>query len=161
MKKISLLFILLVSVSFSLLAQQKITVNGYIKNAGNGEDLIGASVFVRDSGAGAITNMYGFYSLTVEPGSYTLEFRYLGYATEVRAVELSANTRLDVELRTEQQQLDEVVVTASGDRLKNTEMSTEKLDAKAIKTIPPFLGETDVIKSIQFLPGVTTVGEGA
>ncbi len=161
MKNISLLFILLFSVTLSLLAQQKITVNGYIKDAGNGEDLIGASVLVRDSGAGAITNMYGFYSLTVEPGSYTLEFRYLGYATEVRAVELSANTRLDVELRPEQQQLDEVVVTASGDRLKNTEMSTEKLDAKAIKTIPPFLGETDVIKSIQFLPGVTTVGEGA
>jgi hypothetical protein len=145
----------------SLSAQNRVTLNGYIRDGGNGEDLIGAAVRITETNMGAITNTYGFYSISVTPGTYTIEFSYVGYSSEVRNIELSENTRLDIELSAERQQLDEVVVTASGGNVRNIEMSTARLDINTIKSIPPFLGEVDVIKSIQFLPGVSTVGEGA
>ncbi|MGF1636024.1 MAG: carboxypeptidase-like regulatory domain-containing protein [Cyclobacteriaceae bacterium] len=161
MKRSFLILIVIFYFPLLLQAQQRITINGYIKDASNGEDLIGASVLVRETGTGTITNMYGFYSISLPAGSYTLEFRYVGYDNLQRELELSQNTRIDVELKPEQQQLDEIVVTAMGDNVTSTEMSTVKLDIKTIKSIPAFLGEVDVIKSIQLLPGVSTVGEGA
>jgi hypothetical protein len=144
-------------------AQDKFTINGYVKDAFNGESLIGATVILKEIGAGNITNVYGYYSITVPPGDYTVEYRYIGFNTEVRQISLSNNTRLDIDLREEQIQLQEVVVTAEAEdaNVTSTEMSVAKLDIKTINKIPSFLGEVDVIKSIQLLPGVSTVGEGA
>lgn len=153
---------------FSLLAggvfaQQKVTLNGYIKDASNGEALIGATVLVKEANTGTVTNEYGFFSITLAPGSYQVSFSYIGYQTQVKPVELSQNQRVEIELAAEAEELEEVVITGELEQanVKNMEMSTNKLDMKVIQKIPAFLGEVDVLRSIQLLPGVSTVGEGS
>lgn len=143
--------------------QEKSTISGYIKDATNGEALIGATIYIRALSAGANTNVYGFYSLTVPSGSYDIEVSYIGYANQTQSMVLDTNTRLDIELQPEGKQLEEVVVlsTKEEEGVKAMEMSTNRLDIKTILKIPAFLGEADVIKSLQQLPGVSTVGEGA
>ncbi len=135
------------------------------KDAANGEALVGASVFVTESNAGVVTNVYGFYSITLPAGNYNVEISYIGYDKQTRAVALTENVRLDAELITQSNQLQELVVTADEEErsanVKSLEMSTNKLDIKTIQKIPAFMGEVDVIKSLQLLPGVSTVGEGA
>jgi hypothetical protein len=141
-----------------------LTVSGYIKDAANGEGLIGVSVYVKETGTGAVTNSYGFFAVTVPPGTYNLIISYLGYARQTKIVDLTErNVRLDLELSQEGKQLQEVVVstTREDDNVKNIEMSVNKIDVKTLKRIPALLGEVDVVRSIQLLPGVSTVGEGA
>ncbi|QDK83331.1 TonB-dependent receptor [Spirosoma sp. KCTC 42546] len=141
-----------------------LTVSGYIKDAANGEGLIGVSVYVKETNTGAVTNSYGFYAVTLPPGSYHLVISYVGYEKETKAVDLAdRNVRLDLELKQEGKQLQEVIVSTKreDDNVKNIEMSVNKIDVKTLKRIPALLGEVDVIRSIQLLPGVSTVGEGA
>ncbi len=142
---------------------EKFTVNGYIKDASNGEALIGASVYVKEINNGALTNEYGFYSITLPPGNYTLGVTYLGYLSVSRPFLLDKNQQISVELAPESTQLDEITVEDTEDQptVRNTEMSTNKLDIKTITKIPTLLGEVDVIRSLLLLPGVSTVGEGA
>jgi hypothetical protein len=139
------------------------TINGYIRDKASGEVLIGSTVYVAEINSGAQANVYGFYSLTLPPGKYTLEYRYLGYVTEKKEIDLSQNEQINVELSSEDVQLEEIVIrgTALDKNVTSTEMSTVELDIKTIRKVPAFLGEVDVIKSIQLLPGVSTVGEGA
>lgn len=142
---------------------QSYTISGNIKDAENGEDLIGAAIKVTGSGKGSVTNFYGFYSLTLPAGTYDLNIRYLGYQEINRQIDLQSDIKLDIEMSPEQEELDEVVVTAekADANIKSTEMSVEKLDIRTIEKMPALLGEVDVIRSIQLLPGVSTVGEGA
>lgn len=150
-------------VSFFSHAQEKYTLSGYIKDATNGETLIGATVLVKELGGGNVTNVYGFYSITLAPGTYTVSYRYIGFATVDKTIALNQNVRMDIEMPLEEQELEAVVVSARAEdaNVSEIEMSTAELDIKAIEKIPAFLGEVDVIKSLQLLPGVTTVGEGA
>lgn len=150
-------------VLYGAAAQEKFTLSGYVKDQSNGETLIGATVVIPELSSGNITNVYGFYSITVPPGQYTVQYRYVGYQAVTREVDLSQNVRQDVELVATDQQLEEVVVTARAEdaNVSEVQMSTAELDIKTIEKIPAFLGEVDVIKSLQLLPGVTTVGEGA
>jgi len=144
-------------------SQDQVTLSGYLKDAENGETLIGATVYLQEIGNGASTNEYGFYSITIASGEYTAEFSYLGYETVVQKIKLDADQKIDLELETEKVELVEVVVTSEVEdaNVSDIEMSTVKMDIKAISKIPAFLGEVDVIKSIQTLPGVSSVGEGA
>ncbi|MBC8154555.1 MAG: carboxypeptidase-like regulatory domain-containing protein, partial [Bacteroidetes bacterium] len=145
-------------------AQVNNTVSGYIKDAADGEGLIGVSVYVRETGTGAVTNSYGFYAVPVPPGTYNLVVSYVGYQKQTKLVELTdKNVRLDLELTEEGRQLKEVVVSArrEDDNVKNIEMSVNRIDVKTLRRIPALLGEVDVVRSIQLLPGVSTVGEGA
>ena len=144
-------------------AQNRATISGYVKDSANGEALIGATVYIKSLGMGTTTNVYGFYSLTLDPGPYEITFSYIGYSTQVKTLNLTENLRLDLELIAEGTELEEVVVSAEKEQqgVKALEMSTNKLDIKTITRIPAFLGEADVIKSLQQLPGVSTVGEGA
>ncbi|MEQ1584796.1 MAG: TonB-dependent receptor [Cyclobacteriaceae bacterium] len=157
------LFILFCLIQVSALGQAKFTISGYVKDAANGEALIGATIYVKSLSTGATTNVYGFYSLTLQSGSYDLEMSYIGFATQAKSLMLSENIRIDIELQSEERQLEEVVVISTKDLegVKAMEMSTNRLDMKTILKIPAFLGEADVIKSLQQLPGVSTVGEGA
>ena len=160
-KPILLVFLTLLSiVGWS---QQKFTVSGYIKDAANGEALIGATLYVKALSTGATANVYGFYSLTLPADDYDIEISYVGFATQALSLGLTENTRQDIELQAEGKQLEEVVITSTKDQegVKSMEMSTNRLDIKTILKIPSFLGEADVIKSLQQLPGVSTVGEGA
>ena len=108
----AILFLLLsVSSLSSIYAQQKVTLSGYIKDDDNGEALIGATVYIKETQSGSASNVYGFYSVTVPPGKYTVEYTYVGYQTQQKEIELSENQRLDIELISESQQLEEVVIT--------------------------------------------------
>jgi len=159
-------FLLLAGVLFAAAgakAQDRFTVSGTIKDAANGEGLIGAIVQVQGQSVGTSTNEYGFYSLTLPGGSYTLVYSYLGYVNQVRPVTLSSAQKIDIQLATEDVQIEEVVVTATkpDQNVRSMEMGTSKLEMKTIRAVPALLGEVDVIRSIQLLPGVSTVGEGA
>jgi CarboxypepD_reg-like domain/TonB-dependent Receptor Plug Domain len=146
-----------------LINAQNLTLNGYIKDASNGETLIGATVFVKSLNSGAVTNEYGFYSITLPTGDYEVRFSYVGFINQTKTISLTANTRVDIELVAEAEQLGEVVVKAELEQAnaQNMEMSTNKLDIRTILKVPSFLGESDVLRTLQLMPGVSTVGEGA
>ena len=149
--------------AFTLTTQaQNVTLSGYIRDAASGEELISASI-VNESRQGTVTNIYGFYSLTLPAGEYTFTISYIGYETMTKKINLNASQTVNFELKEATNELQEVQVTAKklDENLNRAEMSTTQLTAKQIKTIPQFLGEFDVIRSITLLPGVTTVGEGA
>jgi hypothetical protein len=144
-------------------AQEKFTVNGYIKDTSNGEALIGATVYIREIKGGSTTNEYGFYSITLPAGDYSFTFSYVGFVTNPQSVSLTKNTQLNIELVPESAQLEEVVVKGELEQanVENLEMSTNKLEMKTILRVPTLFGETDVLRSLLLLPGVSTVGEGA
>src|SRR6185369_3772156 len=157
------LLIVLVFLALSASGQQKFTVNGYVKDVANGEAMIGATVYIQELNSGTTTNEYGFYSITIPQGKYTLKFSYLSYLATTKEILLNENIRFDIELQAEAKQLQEVEIIDDKDRpaAQNPEMSVSKMDITTIKRIPAFLGEVDIIKSLLLLPGVSTVGEGA
>lgn len=155
-----LIFISISSQTFS----QKLTVSGYIKDAQNGEGLIGATVYVKELQNGTATNPYGFYSITLQPGSYHFVFSYAGYQSVDKEFTLDKeNLNVNLELQPEITELEEVIILSenASDNIRNIEMSTNKVDIATVKKIPALLGEVDLVRSIQLLPGVSTVGEGA
>ncbi|WP_422861478.1 TonB-dependent receptor [Flagellimonas sp. W118] len=150
--------------SITLSAQNSYTVSGNVKDQINGETLFGTSIFLKGTTIGAITNEYGFYSITAPEGSYTLVFSHLGYKEISMQLVLDKNQKIDVEIAESSTQLDEVEVTAEEPEraiLRKPEMSVSKLNIKTVKQMPVVLGEVDVIKSLQILPGVTNNGEGS
>ena len=161
--KIIQILTLLVLFSFKSLSQDRFTLNGYITDSESGESLIGATVFINEINSGTVTNPYGFYSITLDEGNYNIDFRYIGYNTISREISLSSNTKIDIELASSDIQLESVVVSdvAEDYNISSIEMSTSKLDMSKVTEIPTFLGENDIIKAIQLLPGVSSVGEGA
>lgn len=143
-------------------AEEKFTVSGYVTDSETGESLIGANVYLKsEPQKGTLTNSYGFYSLSIEPGEYTLVFSYLGYTDREESLVLDQDVRLNIQLQ-EGVQIQEVVVSASEQsrNVESTEMGQVELSLEEIKNIPALLGEVDVIKAIQLLPGVSSVGEG-
>ena len=156
----TLIFLLII---WPVFAQEKFTINGTIKDSSNGEILIGATVYILEIKNGGITNEYGFYSITLPPATYTMRVSYIGYAETFRTIVLDKNIQQSVELISDSEQLEEVVVKAELDQanVQNTEMSTNKLEMKTILKIPSLMGEADVVRSLLLLPGVSTVGEGA
>ncbi len=161
MKK--LLFGLLLSISISAFAQDKTTLSGYVRDAETGEALIGATIFIPSSGKGAYTNEYGYYSLTLQAGSYEVGYQYLGYQPRTEAIELTQSLRKDMELALAENSLDEVVISgrASDDNVQSAEMGVTRMSISEIKKVPVLFGETDVLKTMQLLPGVKPAGEGS
>ncbi|MDP3555825.1 MAG: TonB-dependent receptor [Bacteroidota bacterium] len=157
------LLLLLSFLVFKIYSQDKATISGYIKDSKNGESLIGATVYKQGSNMAASANEYGFFSLTLPKGQHVIVVSLIGYATYSFQVNLEKNISKTYELSEEGKQLDEVVITgeAADKNITSTEMGTTKLDIKQINKIPAMFGEVDIVRSIQLLPGVTTVGEGA
>jgi len=148
----------------SLPAQtDKRILSGYIKDADNGETLIGANVYVPSLNAGTVSNEYGFYSMTIPMGEYEVVYSYIGFQQEAIALDLSQNRTQNVELLLESATLDEVVVSskAKNANVSDLEMSVNTLDISTIEKLPTLLGEVEILRSIQLLPGVSSVGEGA
>ncbi|TDE12465.1 TonB-dependent receptor [Dyadobacter psychrotolerans] len=161
LKKFITLMLLLCSVS--AYAQDKHTVSGFVKDVSNGEGLIGVSVYVREAETGVVTNPYGFYSITLPSGSYTLVYTYIGYQKTTKTVILDADKTVSIEMGDESNELAEVTISTkkADENVKSIEMSVNKVEMKTIKKMPALFGEVDLVRSIQLLPGVTTVGEGA
>ncbi|MCW3102816.1 MAG: TonB-dependent receptor [Bacteroidetes bacterium] len=142
--------------------KQKFTISGYVKDASNGEYSIGANVYVKELLKGGNTNQYGFYSITVEKGTYHLVVSYIGYQDFVKEIVLDKDMRINVELKPVAINAKEVEVTAerSDKNVTSSNMGAVKLDMEEIKKIPAFLGEVDVLKTIQLLPGIKSSGDG-
>lgn len=140
----------------------RMIVSGHIKDAQNGETLIGATLFVPECGVGTISNEYGFYSISLLPGTYTLSYSFIGYETIEKRIDLTENNVLEIELSPETKNIEEVLVTADkkDKNITRVEMGVEKLQPKVIKSIPALMGEVDLLKAIQMLPGVQSTSEG-
>lgn len=143
-------------------AQGKVTLNGYVKDGANGEELIGVSVYLPKLKAGTVTNAYGFYSITLPPGSYEVQYSYLGYAFQTITVTLDKDVSNNIELTGEAKLIDEVVISERrvDENVVSLQMSKNTLDMTRIRKLPALFGEVDIIKNIQMLPGVITAGEG-
>ncbi len=163
LRKLSLIiYILLALGSSTALAQQKFTLSGYVRDAKSGEELIGVTVYQPLIKTGVLTNTYGFYSITLPEGNYQLQFSYLGYEQVSKDIDLHQNRELNIDLSGNIQELSEVIVTdeAIDANVSALNMSRNKLDIQQLKKLPALLGEPDVIKMVQLLPGVISAGEG-
>jgi len=159
----TVLFVLLsFCVGLLATAQDRFTASGYVTDSATGEALIGASVFIEELGKGVPTNTYGYYSATLEKGVYTFVVRYIGYADLRRPVQLNSDQQLNLKLRSAVQVMQAVEVTS--DRTKSqtesTDMGRMDVDVQQLQTLPALLGEVDILKTIQYLPGVMSNGEG-
>lgn len=163
MRTVSSIILLILFLPGPALAQGKAVVSGYVRDASSGEEMIGVNVAVRETGTGTITNPYGYYALSLEPGFYTLVYSFVGYTTETRPVRLGSDMTINVELGQSLQEIEEVIVTAEAGNANITRVETgsTQLPIQSIRKIPALLGEVDVIKAIQLLPGVQVTSEGS
>jgi hypothetical protein len=143
--------------------KNKKTISGHIKDGETGEDLLGATIYIDELRSGTVTNSYGYYSVKLSPGNYTLNISFIGYEKLVQKVDLTEDITLNIELQPMNQQLQEVEIKAEApdENVKDAEMSVVRLSAKTIDRIPALFGEVDIIKALLLLPGVQTVAEGS
>lgn len=142
-------------------AQKKVTISGYLKDAANGEILTGAAVGIEDGSARASSNTYGYYSITVVPGNYSVYYSYVGFQTQQKLLKLTRDTVINIDMVSFAQQMKEVIVSSrKGSENVHRPLTATALSVNMIKQLPPMLGEADMIKSFQLMPGVSTVGEG-
>lgn len=161
MKQI-ILFLCFSGILINTSAQEKFTLSGHIMDSISGEELIGATIFLPEQGLGTATNTYGFYSLTLPRGSYLIEASYIGYKPEKFQIDFTENRMFNINLNPDTRLLDEVVISSVGtdDNVRSAEMSVTKLNIREVKEIPVIMGEQDILKTIQLLPGVSATGEG-
>ena len=141
----------------------KFTISGYVKDANTGESLIGATVSIKElATTGSVTNSYGFYSITIPEGKYTVLAQFIGYETKNVTIDLKQNTRQDFKIDEKTSTLKEVLVTGEKreENVTNVQMGADKIDIKEINNIPVLMGEKDILKTIQLLPGIKSAGEG-
>jgi len=153
-----LLFVLFAPAS---LLAQKVSLSGYIRDGGTGENLIAATVHIKEADQSAVSNTYGFYSISVPPGKYTVIFSYVGYNQQERMIDLTTNQTFNAEMASATEMKEVKVTSARKDEnVKNTEMGTISLSMARIKQLPVLFGEVDILKTLQLLPGVQSAGEG-
>jgi hypothetical protein len=159
---ISLIFALTCCLKPSAAQNLHYTISGYVKEEATGEALIGATVVIKELNKGAAANQYGFYSITVDKGTYTLSVTYLGFEDYHQTIVLNSDLRINVGLKNKSVQTEAVVITAEPEdkNVKSTDMGTTRLSMEQIKALPAFLGEVDILKTIQLLPGVKSAGDG-
>jgi len=144
-------------------AQETYTLKGTITNASSNETLIGVNVIIPEEQKGVVTNEYGFYSIKLQEGTYTLEISYLGFQTIRETITITEDTTFNTEMIEGSENLDEVVIKSNseGFNIKSPEMSVNKLSINTIQKLPVVFGEVDIVKSLLLLPGVSNAGEGA
>ncbi|HNW96864.1 MAG TPA: TonB-dependent receptor [Bacteroidales bacterium] len=161
MRKFYLVLLMITSLTISGFSQ-KFTISGYVKDKQTGEYLFGANVYLKENMKGAQTNQYGYYAITADKGSYTLVVSYMGYVEHTETLELKENKKINIELDEKVITKQEVVITGEKDD-KNTssvDMGKVQMDVEKIKSLPAFMGEVDIMKTIQLTPGVQSAGEG-
>jgi len=162
MKQIFVMLLLLISWNTYGQDDQKYTLSGHIKEFSTGEELINASLYIKEVSEGTVSNLYGYYSITLDAGTYSVIYSYLGYESEVIEVRLDKDVRMDIEMKEAETLLNEITITAEekDENIESTQMSRVSIDVEAVKKMPALLGEVDIIKAIQMLPGVKSLGEG-
>jgi hypothetical protein len=139
------------------------TISGYITDQSNGEYLPGATVYISELKKGTVSNIYGYYSISLKPSAYKLIYSYLGYSDIAIEIDLMSDTSINIELIPSAKNLDEVEITdkAVNENITSTQMSVNKIDSKTIKSVPALLGEVDLVRALQLLPGVKFAAEGS
>ena len=162
MKRI-VIFTFIVFLSASAFAQKKYTLSGYVKDAQSDETIIAANMVVAGKGTAVMSNQYGFYSLTLAEGKYNIAASHVGYKAVITTIDLHSDTVINILLGTGTTLSEEVVVTSSRreNNVKGARMGTINLPIEQIKSVPAFLGEVDLLKVVQLLPGVRNAGEGS
>jgi hypothetical protein len=147
----------------SNLAKQKFTLSGIVTDQNSNETLIGVNIYIQELNAAVNTNQYGFYSITVPEGTYTVLATYIGFGTATNRIELNENKKFNLSLTSNGEVLEEVIIKEKNKsiNIRSPEMSFNRLSISSIKKMPVVLGEVDVLKSLLLLPGVTNAGEGA
>ena len=163
MKKYLLLFFLIITTS--IFAQHKYTLSGSISDASNGEKLLGVNFVIKELHTGTSTNEYGFYSITLPEGKYTLSIEYIGYGTREETIVLNKNIRKDYKLIPEEIALTGVEITAHNTvqktEVRKPEMSVATIPITTVKKLPVLVGEVDIIKTLMQMPGVSNAGEAS
>lgn len=160
--KIQFLLLLFFVTTSDAIAQTKYTISGYAKDLQNGETLIGATITVKGLVRGITSNQYGFYSITLDQGNYQLICSYAGYQPKSLLVNLEADLQVNFDLSTGVAMQEVIIASKKTDgNVKNAQMGRIVLPIEQIKAIPAFLGEVDLLKTIQLLPGVRNAGEGS
>jgi hypothetical protein len=160
MKTIGILFFLFF-LNTCLFAQNKYSISGTLTNSETGEVLIGAQVSIDSLQLVSTSNSYGFYSFSAPSGTYEIEFKFPGLETQIKLIELNSDLIINYEFLPESAVLNEVVIDAKRtSNVEDTKIGQIELSINVIKALPAFMGEVDVLKSIQLLPGVSSVSEG-
>ncbi|GAB1415557.1 hypothetical protein MASR2M117_09630 [Paludibacter sp.] len=147
-----------------IFSQQKYTICGTIKDKNTGETMIGVAVYTKEfSDIGTTGNDYGFYSLTLPQGKYQIIYSFMGYKSDTATINLNSNIKLERLMNENSLQLNEVIISSASndDKIKKTDIGVEKMDVKTMDKIPVILGERDILKTIQLMPGVKSAGEGS
>lgn len=157
------LYSLFLFLNLAPIIAQNVTISGYVKDDKTGEELLGATIYDATSGLGAVTNMYGFYSLSIPVSEAKLVFTYMGYSPLEKTITVKESITLNTELSSKSEQLDEVeIVGSSSDRsVSSLDIGVEKLDMRQAAKIPVLFGEKDILKTIQLMPGISSAGEGS
>lgn len=144
-------------------ADETVSISGQIKDSKTGDDLLGARVYVEETRKAVVANYYGFYSIDLTPGYYTLVFDYVGFERSVVKILLQSGGPLDIEMYENSILLNEVTVEelAASENVTAMDMGRNTMSIREISRIPAFMGEADAVKSFLTLPGVNTVGEGS
>jgi outer membrane cobalamin receptor len=160
--RLVLLFSLIQLLLISVTAQEKYTLSGYVSDE-KGEMMAGVYITIPQTTIGTVTNIYGFYSLTMPGGNYPVRFSFIGFKSQEFEVSLTFNKKINITLQPETSAIDAVTITAErkNKNVRDVGMSNMQLPAKFIRKIPNLMGEVDVIKSIQLLPGVQSSVEGS
>ncbi len=160
MKNYALTLCLVLAI-FTAFGQKKYTISGIVTDRTSSESLIGATVFEIKSNSGTATNLYGFYSITLPRGDVSLNFSFIGYESKLITLKLERDTLIFVSLAPGRL-LDEITINASKNvrKFENTQTSAMSLPMNEVKSLPAFLGETDLMKALQLTPGVQSGNEG-
>jgi hypothetical protein len=158
-----ILLCLFTVLAFAKAYSQKATLSGTVIENSTGETMLNVNVIITEMKTGTITNEYGYYSITLPTGEYTVQYSSIGYATLEKKISLTENIKLDIFMTEQGEALDAIVIKADVEKLstKSPQMSVNALSIETIKKIPVVLGETDLIKALTLLPGVSNAGEGS
>ncbi|PWJ41951.1 TonB-dependent receptor [Sediminitomix flava] len=166
MRKLRYLILILFTISATniVCAQSKITLKGEVKNKLNDEPLFGATIYVKELKSGTTTDLNGAFNMSIPTGDYTFVISYVGFLDLEKQLNVTQSmSGITFQLEESGQKLDEITVTGEREdiNVSGMQMGTQKLDVKVVEKLPALLGEVDIIKSLQLLPGVSSVGEGS
>ncbi len=148
--------------TLSAQTEKKYTISGYVSDKNSGEVAIGASVYIKETMKGTATNTYGFYSITVTEGRFHLVCKFIGYKDFEQEIDLHQSREINIMLESAAVEMEAVEVKAekTDKNIKSTQLGTVQLEMNEIKKLPAFMGEVDVLKTIQLIPGVKSAGDG-
>ncbi len=147
----------------SIQRQKNFTISGYLKNKASGEVLIGANIYPQGAMTGTTTNAYGYYSLSIPAGQYQMNYSFIGYQPVIRNLELKGNQKISIELEETRLEIPTVEINGgnSNTEVLNNSLSQFRISSRMLTQMPGFVGDFDIIKALQTIPGIKSFGDGS